>query len=195
MAEEIRDTIAKRLNRPDLCAGLGRVHPDIEGLRTANAEAEQALALGLRVLGTGRVIYFGDLGLYRLLFNIQEKAELSAFHAAMLGKLVEYDENNGADLVNTLAAYFASRNSPTEAAERMHLHRNTFLYRLHRIREITGLDLDDPETRLALHLALRIGDTLQAQAGHGRDSRPPGSSRPALKRGRPQSSSIARPGT
>ena len=186
LAEEIRDTVARRLSRPDLCAGLGRLHPDIEGLRTANAEAEQALALGLSVLGTGRVIYFGDLGLYRLLFNIQEKAELSAFHAAMLGKLEEYDERNAADLVNTLSAYFASRNSPTEAAERMHLHRNTFLYRLHRIREITGLDLDDPETRLALHLALRIGDTLQAQAGHGRDTRAPASVRTTARRGRPQ---------
>ena len=169
LAAELRSAVAARLNRPALCAGLGRFHAGVEGLRLAYAEAEQALSLGLRVLGTGRVIYFGDLGLYRLLFNVKEKDELRAFHDEMLGRLIDYDRRNGADLAATLAAYFAARNSPTEAAERMHLHRNTFLYRLHRIREITGFDLDDPETRLSLHLALRIGETLQAAAGPGRD--------------------------
>ncbi len=162
LAEELRAAVAVALGQPALCAGLGRLQPGLAGLRSAYAEAEQALSLGLRVLGVGRVIYFGDLGLYRMLFNVKEKDELRAFHDEMLGKLIEYDSRNGAELVSTLAAYFAARNSPTEAAERMHLHRNTFLYRLHRIREITGLDLDDPETRLSLHLALRIGDTLRA---------------------------------
>jgi purine catabolism regulator len=189
-AEELRSVVAARLGRPDLCAGLGRLHDGLEGLRTAHAEAEQALSLGLLVIGTGRVIFFGDLGLYRLLFNLKEKDQLRAFHDEMLDKLVEYDRRNGAELVSTLAAYFAARNSPTEAAERMHLHRNTFLYRLHRIRDITGLDLDDPETRLSLHLALRIGDTLRAMAGHSREGASANNQRQGPRRGRPQGTRV-----
>ena len=162
LAEDLRLNVGNRLGRQDLCAGLGRYYAGLEGLRRAHQEAEQALSLGPLVLGTGRTIYFGDLGLYRLLFNIKEKQELLRFHEEMLGRLAAYDERTGSEMVSTLAAYFETKYSPTEAAERMHLHRNTFIYRLHRIREITGLDLDDPETRLALHLALRIGDTLRA---------------------------------
>ncbi len=173
LAEDLRGAVAAALGQAALCAGLGRLQTGLAGLRTAHAEAEQALSLGLRVLGVGRVIYFGDLGLYRMLFNIKEQDELRAFHDAMLGKLIEYDSRNGAELVRTLAAYFAARNSPTEAAERLHLHRNTFLYRLHRIEEITGFDLDDPETRLSLHLALRIGDTLRALSPGQAASAPP----------------------
>lgn len=161
-AEDLRSALAGATAQPALSAGLGRVYPGIEGIRAAHNEAEQALALGQRLLAGGRVIYFGDLGLYRLLFNIQERDQLRAFHDEMLGTLVKYDRENGAELVATLNAYFLYHNSPTEAAERMHVHRNTFLYRLHRIREITGLDLNDTETRLALHLALHIGDVLRA---------------------------------
>ena len=42
------------------------------------------------------------------------------------------------------------------AAEALHLHRNTLLYRLARIQAIGGLDLDDPEVRLAVQVALRL---------------------------------------
>ena len=44
----------------------------------------------------------------------------------------------------------------TRTAKRLHIHRNTLLYRMDRIKEISGLDLDNPETRLAVYLALRI---------------------------------------
>ncbi|HEU0116150.1 MAG TPA: helix-turn-helix domain-containing protein, partial [Thermomicrobiales bacterium] len=61
-----------------------------------------------------------------------------------------------AELIHTLDAFFAANGSPKEAAERLRVHRNTVLYRLDRIRDITGYDLDDAATRLRLHLALQI---------------------------------------
>ena len=42
------------------------------------------------------------------------------------------------------------------AAQRLRVHPNTLRYRLDRIREITGLNLEDPETRLNLSVALRV---------------------------------------
>jgi DNA-binding PucR family transcriptional regulator len=80
----------------------------------------------------------------------------------MLGRLLRYDGEKNTELVPTLDAFLRANNA-TEVAARLNLHRNTLLYRLRRIREITNLDLDDPETRLALHLALRIGDALRAE--------------------------------
>jgi DNA-binding PucR family transcriptional regulator len=41
------------------------------------------------------------------------------------------------------------------AAERLHVHRNTFRYRLRRIEELAGIDLDDPDERLVAELQLR----------------------------------------
>jgi DNA-binding PucR family transcriptional regulator len=65
--------------------------------------------------------------------------------------------------VSTLDAFFAANGSPKEAAERLGVHRNTVLYRLDRIRDITGYDLDDASVRmrlqLALHVHIALGDT------------------------------------
>ena len=47
-----------------------------------------------------------------------------------------------------------------QAAQRLRVHPNTLRYRLERIREITGLDLEDPETRLNLSVALRVQSLL-----------------------------------
>jgi carbohydrate diacid regulator len=68
--------------------------------------------------------------------------------------------------VTTLDAFFAANGSPKEAAERLGVHRNTVLYRLDRVREITGYDFDDASIRmrlqLALHVHLALGESLAA---------------------------------
>jgi len=66
-------------------------------------------------------------------------------------------------LLQTLGAYLATNGSPTDAADRLHLHRNTVLYRLGRLEDLLGVDLRDAEVRLALHLALKIGEVLEAE--------------------------------
>ncbi|MCL5960981.1 MAG: helix-turn-helix domain-containing protein [Chloroflexi bacterium] len=157
----VRSSLSDTLGT-SISAGIGRLHKGLEGVRAAYREAEQAVILGIRLFGRGSATYFGDLGLYRLLLSIQATQELRTYYLETLGKLLEYDRKNGSELVKTLEAFFASCGSPTDAADRLHLHRNTLLYRLHRIREISGLDLNDPEVRLSLHLALRVGQALSA---------------------------------
>ncbi len=56
--------------------------------------------------------------------------------------------------MRTLRVYFASGANASEAADRLYLHRNSMLYRLARIAELTGLDPKDPRVRLALELGL-----------------------------------------
>lgn len=157
--QELVRGIGSRLGDP-VSAGVSRLASGPEGIPVAYREAQGALTLGVRLFGPGRVTSYGDLGVYRLLLELERSPELPSFYQEVLGKLEANDRRGDGELIRTLEAYFASRNSPTEAAERLHLHRNTLLYRLRRIQTITGLDLDDPETRLALHLALRVGQVL-----------------------------------
>ena len=77
------------------------------------------------------------------------------FYRETLGELTENTPQNS-EFIATLEAFFEEHGNLTRTAKRLHIHRNTLLYRMDRIREISGLDLDNPETRLAVHLALRI---------------------------------------
>jgi len=136
--------------------GIGQARGDLDGIRQSYQEARQALTVGRRLYGPGHLTSFDDLGIYRLIFAAEALPELRAFHQEALGALIAYDRLHGADLLRTLDAFFAALGSPKEAAARLHVHRNTVLYRLDRIREITGLDLEDADVRLRLHLALRV---------------------------------------
>jgi purine catabolism regulator len=131
-------------------------------VRASYREAEQALTMGVRLFGGARTVSFADLGLYRLLFALQGQTELREFFDDRMRLLADYDARTGAGLVKTLDAFFRCHGSPTEIAALLHLHRNTVLYRLRRIEEIGGLHLDDPETRLALHLCLKVREVLAA---------------------------------
>ncbi|HUE76046.1 MAG TPA: helix-turn-helix domain-containing protein [Chloroflexota bacterium] len=161
LAEDERRNLANHLDAT-VSAGVGGVYPGAGGIKVAYQEADGALSMGSFIFGSGRTTYFGELGLYRLLLVLRGTTELENFFQQTLAKLVEYDRKNDGEMVRTLEAYFACLGSPTDAAERLHVHRNTLLYRLNRVQEIGGFDLDDSETRLALHLALRVREVLQA---------------------------------
>lgn len=144
--------------------GVGTPRAGIEGIRRSHQEARQALTLGRRLNGTGHVTRFDTLGVFRLIFAAERLPELATLHSETLGRLLDYDREHNADLIRTLDAFFAANGSPKEAAERLHVHRNTVLYRLDRIREISGFNLDDAALRLRLQLALQIHVALYSQA-------------------------------
>ncbi|MFF3201109.1 PucR family transcriptional regulator [Streptomyces sp. NPDC002962] len=70
--------------------------------------------------------------------------------------LIRTDLAAGGELVRTLGAYFDAGGDVPEAARRLVVHANTLRYRLGRVRERYGVDLDDPDTRLLLTLAARL---------------------------------------
>jgi len=166
LAADLRMECAGAVGSDQVSVGVGRAKPGIGGVRASYREADQALTMGTRLFGPGRVIGFGELGLYRLLYALQGHAELRDFYDDQVRSLLEYDRRTGAGLMQTLEAFFRCHGSPTEMASLLHLHRNTVLYRLRRIEEIGRLRLDNPEVRLNLHLCLRVREVLQA-SGEG----------------------------
>jgi DNA-binding PucR family transcriptional regulator len=77
---------------------------------------------------------------------------------ALLGPAREvqaHDTTHGTDYARTLAAWLDHPDDPRRAADRLHVHPNTLRYRMARLSELVQIDLDDPQTRLALRLQLR----------------------------------------
>ncbi len=88
------------------------------------------------------------------LFQFEHNPALIAFQEEILGPMLAHD--GGRELLQTLEVYFEHKGSLTKASEALFIHRNTLIYRLERISEISGLDFEKPETRLAVELALHI---------------------------------------
>lgn len=79
-----------------------------------------------------------------------------AFVRATVGPLLDYDARHHGDLVRTVEVLAACNWSASRAARRLFLLRNSVLYRRARIEAILGRDLDDPEQRLLLTVAVRM---------------------------------------
>ena len=154
LAQAVCDLAAKEYPKVKLQCGLGRPVAAVSEWRVSHKEAGQALAAARR-LGERGPLFFGDLSVHRLLFQLEDHPELAAFCKETLGALIDYDRAHSGSLLKTLAAYFAHHGNLSQTADALFIHRNTLQYRMDRIGEISGFHLENPETRLAVQLALK----------------------------------------
>ena len=135
--------------------GLGRACSTVDGYADAYRLAAGALNLTQRAGSTDRVVTLGDLGIYRLLLQVERPDELIEFMHAMLAPLHAYDARRDTTLVVTLRAFLGCGCNATATAESLIVHPNTISYRLHRIEELLGVDLRDPQALLRIPARFR----------------------------------------
>ncbi|MFI7424524.1 PucR family transcriptional regulator [Nonomuraea sp. NPDC049684] len=142
MAEGVAEKVAREVEGP-----VGLSSPcRYDGLRDALDQARRALAHS-----DGGMTRFADLAGQGLL-ALLDADTLRAFSGALLAPLTAYGSR--ADLVESLRAYLDSNGHWDAAAQRLGVHRHTLRYRMRRVAELLGRDLDDPGVRAELWLAL-----------------------------------------
>ena len=82
--------------------------------------------------------------------------ELEDFMMQRLGELISYDKENNSDYIDTLETYLDFGGNIGETAEYLYMHRNTIRYRIIRVEEILGIDLNSAGTRFNLRFAFKI---------------------------------------
>lgn len=162
LAETVRRDAGRALGRTTLSIAVGGVCLELGDFGRAYHDARRALRVARSLGRKEQVISLEELGIYGMLLQDYAQPQLSGFLEKTLGQLVRYDQKHGASLVETLRAYLLSGGSIPRACETMYVHRNTLKYRLERIQEIAEVDLDDPETRLQLQVALKVRELMEA---------------------------------
>jgi sugar diacid utilization regulator len=140
--------------------GIGGTCRDPADIARSYGQARRTIDAVVRLGRQGQVVAFEDLGIHRLLLQVPDLAELRAFAAEILGKLGGQERQRGTELLATLACYFRENSSPQRTARSLHVHPNTVAYRIRRIQEITGIQLDNYRDRLMAQVALEIIDAL-----------------------------------
>jgi len=118
-------------------------------------QAVLAMQLAQR-LHMNTVYKFNSLGIHEFLTRLEESPAQRRFCDRIIGPLVQYDKEHRSSMVETIVAYFNHHANVSQTADDLFIHRNTLLYRLERIQELTGQDLNQSDTRLALQLALKL---------------------------------------
>jgi len=137
--------------------GVGSLQAGPAGLVRTLGEAGDAARLAASRPESGHFVHVDRLGLAQLLLAWTQTDTFLPASRQLLAPL----ERGGGALLATLAAYLDAESSIAETAAVLGVHRNTVADRIARVERLLGVDLADPETRLALHLATR------ARAGDG----------------------------
>ncbi|HET7467953.1 MAG TPA: GAF domain-containing protein [Candidatus Dormibacteraeota bacterium] len=155
LAGQILAAAAPVMKPGSASVGFGNLANSVAELARSHIEARQALRLTRRAGGRGRVASYRSLGAFRLLLEVQSPEALRRFVDELLGPLLQYAQSRDTPLLETLEALSAKRWVRRAAARQLGIHINSMSYRAERIQSLTGLSLDDPETRVAISIALR----------------------------------------
>lgn len=153
LVQGIVDRAAEALS-VSLRAGIGATVAGVASVVDARHEADRVLR-ALASTGAGAVASIDDVRARVILQRLQELAvHDESLRAGKLDVLLAHDREKGTEYVPTLRAYFAALGDVPAAAASQGVHANTFRYRLRRLGEVAGLDLDDPVERLVVELQL-----------------------------------------
>jgi DNA-binding PucR family transcriptional regulator len=115
------------------------------------ADVRLGIEIALRDGRTG-VLVLPELALDLLLARSPRVA--AALRERVLGPLGPRQDRSRGDLLHTVATYVELGRDRRQTSERLHIHPNSLDYRLRRARELTGLNLDNPEDLATMVLAL-----------------------------------------
>lgn len=160
LLRDVRRSLASRL-----LVGIGRICLAPEDYAMSATEARRVIALARSLRVDERVVAYEDMGVYRLLADLPRPSDALRFADELLAPLETYDRHHGGNLLETLEAFLAANGVLQRASGALSIHVNTLSYRLQRIRELTGVDLNDSDVRLGLHLAVKIRQAARLMVG------------------------------
>jgi hypothetical protein len=154
IAHDFLDRVGTRM--PAIVA-VGPVASDIAGIAQSRAAADRILRVLRQSHGPARVARTADVQLESLVLELRDlSASRGEGPMEAIARLIAYDERHDAQLVLTLQSWLESFGDIAAASASQFVHANTFRYRLRRVQEVSGLDLDDPDARFAAMLQLRM---------------------------------------
>ena len=139
---KIKQTVEKRMENVPVYMAAGGYCDDIERISSGYLEAWETIDIGKKLFTTAFALTYSDMAPYHLVKRFLTSTGTPMLYNNIYEPLLKYDREKGGELVRTLETYIDCNFSRTKTAEKMHLHRNSLNYRLQRIKELLGQDVD-----------------------------------------------------
>lgn len=137
--------------------GIGRPTRSFADIARSRLDADKTLRVLHNDTRGRQVARFVDVQVDSLLLRLVDLVvEDEDMVLGPLAALAAYDQRHHANLLETLVAFLDSFGDVSLAAKSVHVHANTFRYRLRRLSAISGIDLESPDTRFGAMLRLRL---------------------------------------
>lgn len=152
MAEEILETLKTKISSRILIGFSSQVD-NIKKLEQSFKEANVALNIGEIFSNTNKIINYNKLGICRIIYQLPTTL-CDTFLKEVFKKmpLESLDE----ETFSTIYSFFENNLNVSETSKKLFIHRNTLVYRLEKIKRLTGLDLKKFEDAIIFKIAIMI---------------------------------------
>ena len=151
-AKNISDTLSSEFYAK-VTIGIGTAVENIKDLARSFKEAQVAIEVG-KVFDTEKnIISYENLGIGRLIYQLPTTlCEMFLQEVFKKGSLESLDR----ETLMTIQCFFENNLNVSETSRKLFVHRNTLVYRLEKIRKLTGLDLREFEHAITFKVALMV---------------------------------------
>lgn len=161
LCESILDVLSKKYGALAVI-GIGTVVNNVQDLPTSFKEAELALEVATVFFTDEKIISYYSLGIARLVYQLPRTlCEMFLKEVFRHGSVDSLDN----ETLFTIQKFFANNLNVSETSRKLFIHRNTLVYRLEKIKKLTGLDLRDFEDSVVFRVAMMVKKYLESSPG------------------------------
>lgn len=157
--DEVNDELDRFNGNATFSWGIGQHENGIKTFHESYEKAFSALEAVLSQHQPGERFSFEETSLNRLLLYLANSEEINDIIETTIYPLVEYESQRGIDLIHTFSVYDEEKRNVSKAARKLNLHRQSLLYRLKKIEDLTNLAVDKPDDAFVLNLSIRVWQT------------------------------------
>lgn len=156
LVRQVRDEVMRHFRRASVSCGIGGLGLGLRGFARSYDEAKKALRFG-RVLGEEQWFgFFPQLLTLRIILDAAKSEDAASLIERFLGPLSDHGDLENSESFRTLLNLMETGWNVSAAARRLHIHRQTLLYRLDRIRASVDWDISKPTDRFAFQFAVYL---------------------------------------
>ena len=155
ISKKIKDSIFSKRNFV-ASIGIGEYYPGIRGTMYSYREACRALEIGDKVNSKIGIYHISDLGIYRLFAEVSPEIRDEYVQHIFNSNISEKRKELKPVFWETLEVFFEYNMNITNTAKAIFVHRNTLIYRLEKVKQVTGLDPRKFNEALQLYIALKM---------------------------------------
>ena len=149
----------KRIDDKRVYLGIGSQMKDLGQVYLSYKRAKAAILMAMQF--ELPIVFFEDMGVYQILFSIEDKQILIEMYHRLLQPLIDYDQKHHGELEKTLFYYLIYGESQITMAKNLYMHRNTINYRMNKIKKLLNCQLDTFEEKVPYMLSYYIKKVLE----------------------------------
>ncbi|RST77289.1 PucR family transcriptional regulator [Siminovitchia acidinfaciens] len=146
------EELQKLLNN-EYYVGIGKNYNSVSEISQSYIEAKRVIEL--RQSNIASDLFYEDIGIYEILFQLQNRQQLESFIQSHLGRILQLEPKARLELLTTLEVFLDHNGSYKESSQKLFVVRQTLYHRINKLQDLLGKDFLSSPNRLALEFSVK----------------------------------------